>query len=130
MDEYASERLRKALLIKGITQRELAKRLNVTEQYVSLILNGSKPATEKICAKACNAIGIDYMWLTEGIGRMEAIPENLTDIGYLTARLIDVPADDPRRRLAMAVAKMSETQIRAFDEFISVYLQTKKEAEE
>ena len=38
--------------ICGVPYSEIAKRLNITGQYVSLMMNGRKPITENILQKA------------------------------------------------------------------------------
>ena len=130
MEDEPRIRLRQALVARKVSQREFAKLLDTSEQYVSNIMSGSKPLTDKFAAKAARELKVDFEWLRAGVGSMELTPDSMEDVGYMTARLIDVPPTDTRRILALTIAKMTDEQAEALDQLLSAYTEQKKKAGE
>lgn len=57
-------RIKEWLLRQGMTQRELAARIGTSEQYLSKILRGQKPAGKYLAAIA-EVLGVDVEELKE-----------------------------------------------------------------
>lgn len=51
------DKLREFLTAQGLTQREAADKLGVTEEYLSRILNGKTPLTNAIIGRVGNIFG-------------------------------------------------------------------------
>lgn len=130
MAEEPRIRLRQALVARKVSQREFAKLMDTSEQYVSNIMSGSKPLNDKFAANAARELKIDFEWLRTGVGSMELTPDSMEDVGYMTARLIDVPPTDTRRILALTIAKMTDEQAESLDQLLTAYAEQKKKAGE
>lgn len=74
--EICGKRIRECIDMCGITQKEVAEKLNYTEQYISLICRGKKPLTTELAIKMADYFiacmkgktakrSIDYMCLTK-----------------------------------------------------------------
>lgn len=59
--------LRKTL---KLTQDEFAMRLGITGGGVSKLENGTRNITEQMIKSICREFGVEYIWLTEGVGEM------------------------------------------------------------
>ncbi len=70
-------------LIKGIKQAELAKRLNISRPYLSLIENDWSRPSEEIAERIARALEVEKNWLFKG----EA---NVCDLERAIARLLEV----------------------------------------
>lgn len=55
---------------QGLTQRAIAQRLGVTQQYVTSILNGANPIGKKTAARLSQEFGLSEAWLLTGEGCM------------------------------------------------------------
>ena len=68
------DRIRSALRFRGITQRELAERVGLTEQAISRYVHGSRTPLPKYLSRISRALDIPYDHLLHGspeIGRSE-----------------------------------------------------------
>ena len=68
--EWITTNLRQYFESQGITQRDVAKALNVAPQYVSNILNGYKRIGRAMAERIENQFGISKGWLLTGEGEM------------------------------------------------------------
>lgn len=62
--------LRSYLKRIGKKQENIATELDVTQQYISALLSGTRPINQKIAAKISALYGISYVWLLTGQGEM------------------------------------------------------------
>lgn len=72
-DHHAPGRLEQAyayLKSKGAVEnrQDMAKQLEISISYLSHVLNGKKPFTEKFARKVSAQFGISDVWLLEGAG--------------------------------------------------------------
>lgn len=75
-----AERMKKALLVSGISQQELAKACGVTHSSVSFWVSGKTKALKAESAnKAAACLGVSPRWLAEGIGEMKTNTEAYDD---------------------------------------------------
>ena len=75
-----AERMKKALLVSGISQQELAKACGVTHSSVSFWVSGKTKALKAESAnKAAACLGVSPRWLAEGVGEMKTNPEAYDD---------------------------------------------------
>jgi transcriptional regulator with XRE-family HTH domain len=59
----------------SLNQKEFGDRLGVSRDVISNIELGRVEAKEPIVKLICNEFGIDYMWLTSGVGEMFSDPD-------------------------------------------------------
>lgn len=92
--KYIGDKLKEYFSSKGMTQIEIASKLNVSQQSVCAYLNG-QPFGKKTAEKWSRLFGIQYSWLLTGEGDMfkentppKAIIENQTNqnITYMDIR--------------------------------------------
>lgn len=75
-----SERLKYALLVKDVSQSELARRIGVTRGAISnLINNVSQGLSAENALKIAEVLGIDPYWLVFGRGEAP-VPKNQINI--------------------------------------------------
>lgn len=84
---YAGERLRRARMVKGLTQTELSQILGYADSTtIYKIEKGLQKIPNAKMHEICNALGIDYAYLTDGFdftfdvnGHPVVIEKNTTD---------------------------------------------------
>lgn len=54
------EEIKKIMIIKGFSQRSLAKKLNISSAYVSQIVNGLKNPGPVTAKKICDALEVEF----------------------------------------------------------------------
>lgn len=64
------EKLRQFFEQKGISQLQLAEMLDVSPQYVNVIINGKKPIGKKTAEKLSNLFGLSKLFLLTGEGKV------------------------------------------------------------
>ncbi len=78
-----NERILQCVHSSSLTKTEFAKRLNITQAYVSALCSGKKTPSDRTIADICRVFNIDEKWLRNGEGEMfvktpDAIVERLT----------------------------------------------------
>ena len=63
---------------RGIKQDELSNEFNVSQSYISQLINGKKEAGKKIASKLSEKYGISEAWVLTGKGEMLAQPQTTT----------------------------------------------------
>lgn len=91
--EY-SDRLKHALMIRGMDQSELARQVGVKPQAIQYLCRQGKRSVHSV--KIAEVLKINAQWLTDGIGEMETTPvsigESLNAHGVVwLGRFIHVP---------------------------------------
>ncbi len=81
--ETINERILQCVRSSGLTKTEFAKRLNISQAYVSALCSGNKTPSDRTIADICRVFNIDEEWLRNGEGEMsvktpDAIVERLT----------------------------------------------------
>ena len=66
------------LLENNLTQLDVAKKLNVSEQYINALVNGRSHFGKKMAARWQNKFGLSASWLLTGEGNMLLSKENTT----------------------------------------------------
>lgn len=67
---HISEQLKEYFKLNGISQKEIAVQLGVTQGYVALMLNGRQPFGRAAAKKWQEAFGLNASWLMTGDGPM------------------------------------------------------------
>lgn len=73
-----NKRLKDIRVALGITQTELANKLNMSRITIAQMENGARNITERTIKDICREFKVDYMWFTTGEGNM--FINNETDI--------------------------------------------------
>lgn len=103
--------LRKNIL--KLTQLEFGTRLGLTESMISRIENGSADLTERNINLICKIFGIDYFWLTEGIGEAKIeTKESIVDEVVLEYGL-----NENSKAIIMAYLEMDDQGRKAIEDY-------------
>lgn len=81
--ETINERILQCVRSSGLTKTEFAKRLKITQAYVSALCSGKKTPSDRTIADICRVFNINEEWLRNGEGETfvktpDAIVERLT----------------------------------------------------
>lgn len=77
-----NERIKEVRKHVGMTQREFAKILGVSNTYISKVEKGVTPVTDRLIMQISNVFGIELEWLYEGTGEMIVIIETEEDFKH------------------------------------------------
>lgn len=64
------ERIKKARKVLDLTQQELASRIGIKPNSISLIESGNRNASEQVILSICREFGVNETWLRTGKGEM------------------------------------------------------------
>lgn len=85
----------------GLSQGEMAEKLSLTRNYISLIECGNRVPSDRTINDICREFGINESWLRYGTGEMKA---ETTQRQKLTRFFADVLATAPDDRSAFIAA--------------------------
>ena len=75
-----NERIKLLIETLNIKKSDFAKRLNLSQPFVSELCSGSKNPSDRTIMDICREFNVSYDWLTTGEGDMfEELPEGLID---------------------------------------------------
>lgn len=110
-----NERLKKARLEKGISQKELATRIGRSQSAIAALESGRNKESTNI-ATIAQVLGVDPVWLETGNGQMkntyksdEMIYENQARNGFIQFKKIDLFADSENE---IRLVEISEEWVR------------------
>lgn len=89
-DKLLNESLKILRQFWGLTQGEAAKRLNISQSYLSEIENGSKDVTLEILKKYSEEMNIPMSSLLFFSENLEGAPRNSKGRVYIAGKVLDV----------------------------------------
>lgn len=105
-------RVRKVFEDSGLSQTELAKRMEVTPQYIWKILKkDSEPSDRMILAVIKAFPDINELWLKTGEGDMLKPRTRESEIAAIVDQMLDSSDDDIRLRITKVLYSLSESQL-------------------
>lgn len=109
---------------KGITQQEIAKRLNKSQAFIHALLNG-KPFGKRTAIEWSEAFGLSPMWLMTGEGDMILDGNHLNAKNVQISQQNTVVQTEPERLLTLLERKEEQIQQRdrQIDELIGLLKQ-------
>lgn len=123
------DRLQELRKTYNITQRQLAKRVGVTSQLISMMETG-KAQISHLTAKAMEAeFGVNHEWLMNGVGEMMVRKPNASRMPVVSNELTAVLCYYPNiaKALNLFVSKMTLPDWEALNSFLSRCMQEKEE---
>lgn len=122
MLETMKERLRHAIVARGLRQGEAAAAIGISAQYLSDITAGRKQASRRLMYDMARALKVSPEWLIDGEGAMEIDgSDGVLEAALLSSEIINAPSTSKRRALAVALTKLSDKEVDALDRFIELY---------
>lgn len=113
-----NERISEVVEKSGLTKTAFAQKINVSQQYVSKLVNNGVPS-ERTLADICRVFNVDPVWLETGEGEMfraETVDSELT-------RLVgELMADKPgsfKQRVVAALLRCSDDEWGVFRRVLS-----------
>ena len=114
-----------SLVIKseGRTKTEFAKRLNVSQAFVSQMCSGAAKPSDRTISDICREFAVNEDWLRTGIGEMrEAItPEE--EIAELVARAVH-GSGDFRRAVIRMICTRTDAELEVLDKMLQDLYET------
>lgn len=102
----------------GLSQSEMAERLSLSRNFISLIENGNRIPSERTLSDICEKFGVDPVWLRTGVGDEPFLPvsreQRITDI---LSKAIDGPST-ARDRLIRALARLPDDAFPLIEQYI------------
>lgn len=75
-----NERIQAIIVANGLKKTEFAKKLNVSQAYISQLCSGTKTPSDRTIADICREFNVNYEWLTTGDGEMFTnLPQTVLD---------------------------------------------------
>ena len=127
--ERLRDRLQEVRRTFDLSQRDLAKRIGVTSQLISMMETG-KTQLSHLTAKAIEAeFGVNHEWLLNGTGEMMAKKPNASMTPVVSNELLAVLSYYPSiaKALNQFVSKMTLSDWEALNDFLSRNTQHKEE---
>lgn len=103
-----SNRILEILEKKGVTRTEFAENLNVTQPYISKIINKGSIPSDRLIEDICQKFNIDEKWLRTGIGKMEPEITKEELIAEFIGRVLRDKDDSFKKRYIAMLSKLDE----------------------
>lgn len=108
-----------SLVIKseGITKTEFAKRLNVSQAFVSQMCSGAAKPSDRTISDICREFAVNEDWLRTGIGEMREAVTPEEEIAELVARAVH-GSSDFRRAVIRMICTRTDTELEVLDKML------------
>lgn len=92
------ERIKKIRKINGLTQEEMAHRLQITQSAVAAYENGKRSPHASMISAICREFNIREEWLREGVGPMAPERTREEELAFLFAQAVQ---EGNQKRMAL-----------------------------
>ena len=113
-----NERISEVVEKSGLTKTAFAQKINVSQQYVSKLVNNGVPS-ERTLADICRVFNVDPVWLETGEGEMFRTESVDSELTWLVGELM---ADKPgsfKQRVVAALLRCSDDEWGVFRRVLS-----------
>lgn len=100
------ERIEAFIKALGIKKAEVAKRLNLSQPFVSELCSGKSKPSDRTISDICREFDVNEEWLRTGVGEMFIKKSREEEIAAFVGDILKGEPDF-RRRVISALAKMS-----------------------
>lgn len=111
-----NERILQVIKSAQITKTEFARRLNVSQAFVSQICSGTSNPSERTIADICREFDVNEQWLRTGEGEMLVKLTPSEELAIFTAQL--QKEDSFRRRFVAALSTLEPEDWVKIQEFV------------
>lgn len=105
-----SERILFILENKKISKTEFAKRLKITQAYVSKLVNKGSEPSDRLIDDICEKFNVNEEWLRYGIGEPFIALDRDIQIETFIGNILRDESDNFKRRLISALCSLSEDE--------------------
>ena len=121
-----SDRLNQIISDSGLTKTAFAKRIEVSQGFVSQLCSGSFNPSPRTISAICRGFNVSRDWLERGEGPMK-LPEIDTDLAIINDLLADTasPTADLIRNIWRTYRQLTPEHQKILDNFIATLLNQK-----
>ena len=105
-----SERILFILENKKISKTEFAKRLKITQAYVSKLVNKGSEPSDRLIDDMCEKFNVNEEWLRYGTGEPFIALDRDIQIETFIGNILRDESDNFKRRLISALCNLSEDE--------------------
>lgn len=109
-------RVREIRKEKKLTQKALAEKLGMSENYIWQVEKGERSPSDRTIADICRVFGVNDVWLRTGVGEMYAPKSRKEELSEIFADVMI--GQDDKSRLIRAMARMPDEAFPAFCAFL------------
>lgn len=107
------DRILKIRKVVGLTQKDFAVKLELSQNFVWMIENGNRIPSERTIADICREFNVNRHWLETGEGEMFNSLDREKEIAMFFRKVSkhpDTELDQFRQNLVIALAKLDESE--------------------
>lgn len=108
-----NNRIRNVRTEKKLTQKEFAKKLNVSENFIWMIEKGDRVPSDRTISDICRIFSVDEVWLRTGVGEPFAPKTRRDMIDEYVGQLSDGKHSDIEELLVDLIAETTADEWRA-----------------
>lgn len=99
-------RIQQIIIAKGINKTEFARKINVSQAYVSQLCSGTKTPSDRTIADICREFDVNEYWLRTGEGDMFIQRSRGDQISAFVSDILNGPPDF-RQRFISVLSRMT-----------------------
>ena len=123
------ERIAAVIKSLSIKKTEFAKRLNISQPYVSELCVGKTRPSDRTIYDICREFKVNEKWLRTGEGEMFLKPTKDEELRDFVDDILESESTDFRRRLISALAKLDTEKWKVLEEIASTLSNETKESD-
>lgn len=112
----------------GLSQQEMAERLGLSRNFISLMENGNRIPSERTISDICRIFDVQEDWLRDGMEPMRAAKSREEEIAELVGNALDGSSEFKKAVIKM-ICSRSDKELEVLQEaLLAVYENIKKES--
>lgn len=100
------ERIRFIMKRQKLTQAKFAEQLHLSQQFVSMVCNGTTNASDRTISDICRLFNVSEAWLRDGIGEMFVTRTMNQELAMMANALMSESDDSFRKVCVTALLEM------------------------
>lgn len=105
-----ADRIAAIIKEKGLTKSAFAKKINVSQPFVTQLTSGDSSPSDRTISDICREFDVSETWLRTGQGEMFLPITRDEEIEDFIGRLLHDEPDSFRKRLVSVLAKLTEDE--------------------
>lgn len=112
----------------GLSQQEMAERLGLSRNFISLMENGNRIPSERTISDICRIFDVQEDWLRDGMEPMRAAKSREEEIAELVGNALEGSSEFKKAVIKM-ICSRSDKELEVLQEaLLAVYENIKKES--
>lgn len=113
-----NERIQKIIEIKNLKKVEFARRLNLSQAFVSELCSGVKSPSDRTISDICREFDVNEDWLRTGEGDIFIHISRSQEVAEFVGNILKGEADTFKRRFVAMLARLDESQWEMLEQMI------------